>query len=60
MNIMQQMIGEVCADIVLRLLLGHVFDNLTGYVVKKKTNNYILSLCFRRSPEYGGLSFPRN
>jgi hypothetical protein len=43
MNIIQQMISEVCADVVFRLSLGHVFINLT-VVCGKEENKQLYSV----------------
>jgi len=43
MNIMQQMTSEVCADVVLRLSLGHVFINWT-VVCGKEENKQLYSV----------------
>jgi len=43
MSIMQQMISEVCADLVFRLSLGHVFINLT-VLCGKEENKQLYSV----------------
>jgi hypothetical protein len=43
MNIIQQMISEICADVVFRLSMGHVFINLT-VVCGKEENKKLYSV----------------
>jgi hypothetical protein len=58
MNVMQTMLSELCADVVFSLSLEHVFINFT--IVCGKDEKSFLSVCFRPTPEHGGLSFARN
>jgi len=44
MNIIQQMISEVCADVVFRLSLGHVFINLTVVCGKEEEDKQLYSV----------------